>query len=123
MYVVSIESLPPAILSLATLVFTEARTGRLRPRAGVGAAASRKLRGRSSRGEELVQQRFGGRSRTHLEQLPQGNEEGTDAERQFVFFKIHTLDRCEVCERSIDHTRRQAFPATSEALGARVPQA
>ena len=30
---------------------TEARTGRLRPRAGVGASASRRLRGRSLRGE------------------------------------------------------------------------
>ena len=31
--------------------FTEARTGSLRPRAGVGASASRRLRGRSLRGE------------------------------------------------------------------------
>ena len=33
------------------LFITEARTGRLRPRAGVGASASRRLRGRSLRGE------------------------------------------------------------------------
>ena len=32
-------------------VVTEARTGRLRPRAGVGASASRRLRGRNLRGE------------------------------------------------------------------------
>ena len=36
---------------MAVGYITEARTGRLRPRAGVGASASRRLRGRSLRGE------------------------------------------------------------------------
>ena len=46
------NSAPGKVKSVISLLkFTEARTGRLRPRAGVGASASRRLRGRSLRGE------------------------------------------------------------------------